>query len=98
MGCAAQDTAALRAMRRPNGDDAQPPNPADVARLLPAERYPNIHALAPYIYGGAAPSPETRTEDDANDPARARFDFGLESLLDGFGARLRAAREGRGEH
>lgn len=98
MGCAAQETAAMRAMREANGDDTQSASPADVVRLLPAERYPNIHALAPYIYGGAAPSPETRTDDATDDPAMARFDFGLESLLDGLGTRLRAAREGRDEH
>lgn len=97
MGCAAQATAALRAMRDPDGDKAQTPGPAEVARLLPAERYPNIHALASYIYGEPAPSPETRTDDAANDPAMARFDFGLESLLDGLGARLRAAKGGRDE-
>lgn len=98
MGCAAQDTAAMRAMRKPSGDGVQSANPADLVLLLPAERYPNLRALAPYIYGGAAASPETRTDDAANDPATARFDFGLESLLDGLGARLRAASEGRDEH
>ena len=98
MGCAAQDTAAMRQLRKATGDDAQSPGPADLVRLLPAERYPNLRALAPYIYGGAAASPETLTDDDANDPATARFDFGLDSLLDGLGARLRAAREGRDEH
>jgi len=94
MGCAAQDTAALRAMRRPNGDDAQSPTPADAVLLLPAERYPNIRALAPYIYGDAGPWPDRPTDDDATDSATARFDFGLESLLDGLGARVRAAEAG----
>ena len=97
MGCAAQETAAMRQLRIPTGNDARTPNPADVVRLLPAERFPNIRALAPYIYGGAAPSPETRADDAADDPAMARFDFGLESLLDGLWARLRAATEGRDE-
>lgn len=90
MGCAAQDTATLRAMRDTNGDDANPPNPPDVARLLPADRYPNVRALAPYIYGEAGGSPDAGTDHDAADPAMARFDFGLESLLDGLGARVRA--------
>ncbi|MGZ6267336.1 MAG: TetR/AcrR family transcriptional regulator [Candidatus Limnocylindrales bacterium] len=90
MGCAAQDTTALRAMRRPKEDHAQSPTPADVVLLLPAERYPNIHALAPYIYGEAGPSPDPPTDGDASDPATARFEFGLESLLDGLGARVRA--------
>ena len=93
MGCAAQDTAALRAMRRPTRDDAQTPNPAEVVQLLPAERFPNIRALEPYIYGEAEPLPETRADggdDKAADPATARFDFGLDSLLDGLGARVRA--------
>jgi hypothetical protein len=90
MGCAAQDTAALRATREPNGDDADIPNPAEVVRLLPIERYPNISALAPYIYGEAGPLPGTGADDDAADPATARFDFGLDSLLDGLGARVRA--------
>ena len=93
MGCAAQDTAALRAMRRPNGDDPQTPNPSDVVELLPAERFPNIRALESYIYGEAERSPETRADDGADkaaDPATARFDFGLESLLDGLGVRVRA--------
>lgn len=94
MGCAAQDTAALRATREPNGGDAQTPNAAELARLLPGERYPNIHALAPYIYGEAGPSPDTRTDADAADPAIDRFDFGLESLLDGLGARARSAEAG----
>jgi AcrR family transcriptional regulator len=96
MGCAAQDTAALRATREPTGD-VQTPNAAELARLLPGERYPNIHALAPYIYGEAEGSPDAGT-DAAADPAMARFDLGLESLLDGLAARLRAAQEGRDEH
>ena len=89
MGCAAQDTAALRGMRKPEGYAAQTPNPADVVALLPAERYPNIHALASHIYGGAGGSPQVPTDNAADDPAMARFDFGLESLLDGLGARVR---------
>jgi AcrR family transcriptional regulator len=93
MGCAAQDTATLRAMRNPNGDDAHTPNPAEVVRLLPVERYPNVRALAPYIYGDAGGSPDAGT-DAAADPAMARFDFGLDSLLDGLSARIRAAEEG----
>jgi AcrR family transcriptional regulator len=91
MGCAAQDTAGLRAMRKQNGDTAQMPDPAEVARLLPVERYANIRALAPYIYGEAGSWPDPTTDYDATDPATARFDFGLESLLDGLGARVRAA-------
>ena len=84
----------MRRLPIPSGEDAQTPGPADVVRLLPAERFPNIHALASYIYGGAAPSPETRTDDAADDPAMARFDFGLDSLLDGLGARLVRYGEG----
>jgi AcrR family transcriptional regulator len=93
MGCAAQDSAALGALRKPNVEDAGTPDLAAVVRLLPADRFPNIRALEPYIYGEAEPLPETRADngaDDAADPATARFDFGLESLLDGLAGRVRA--------
>jgi AcrR family transcriptional regulator len=93
MGCAAQDTAAIRAIRTENGGDAHTPNPAEAVQLLPVERYPNVRALAPYIYGEAGRSPAAGVDAGA-DPALARFDFGLESLLDGLGARVRAAEEG----
>jgi AcrR family transcriptional regulator len=82
MGCAAQDTAAIRAMRTAASQDATTPAPAEAVQLLPADRFPNVHALARYVYGepGGAPAPD-RSRDEA-------FDFGLDCLLDGLAARL----------
>ena len=67
----------MRRLPIPSGEDAQTPGPADVVRLLPAERFPNIHALASHIYGGGGAFAGDARQRCRQDPAMARFDFGL---------------------
>ena len=64
------------------GSEANRTSVAQMARqyisLLPAERYPNLMAVAPRIFGG-----------DRN----ARFAYGVDCLVAGFAAKLEAARK-----
>ena len=87
MGSAAQDTAGIRLARRSANGEASTDVPAPAyVQQLPADQFPNIRALAPVIYGPQAPAdPDPGYPLDASS---RRFDFGLDSLLDGLAARL----------
>jgi AcrR family transcriptional regulator len=88
MGSVAQDIVGVRlAPGSASGEvPAGAPAPTYVQQL-PADQFPNIRALAPLIYGttgrAAEPNPDSRV-----DTSSRRFDFGLDSLLDGLAARL----------
>ena len=88
MGSVAQDTVGVRLAQRPASGGA-PTRGAAAAYVqqLPADQFPNIRALAPFIYGPAEPAAEPDPGSQAEASSR-RFDFGLESLLDGLAARL----------
>jgi AcrR family transcriptional regulator len=81
-------TQAIAARRAPGAADSDGPgpDPSDFAQRLPADQFPNIHALAAHIYGGNLPG--TTSGQPAGRHAGLRFDFGLDSLLDGLAARL----------
>jgi AcrR family transcriptional regulator len=88
MGSVAQDTSRTRFAPRPRSGEtpAESPSSAYIHRLSP-EQFPNISALVGHIYGlgepAAEPDPDPRV-----DASSRRFDFGLDSLLDGLAARL----------
>ena len=64
---------------------------ASVVQRLPPEHFPNVTALAPYLYDEASASSATdRSSESAR--SRRRFEFGLESLILG----LAAMRRGEG--
>jgi AcrR family transcriptional regulator len=87
MGCVAQGAARVHPELPPSQRPAGPALTASYLRQLPADRFPNVHALAPHLYrqdaSGEAP-PQRQDSDDS----RRRFDFGLDSLLDGLAIRL----------
>ena len=87
MGSVAQDTAGIRLAPRSASGEAPTGGPAAYIQQLPADQFPNIRALAPLIYGpsGRAAEPDPGSRVDASS---RRFDFGLDSLLDGLAARL----------
>lgn len=88
MGSVAQDTAGIRLAPRSASGEAPTGGPAAAyIQQLPADQFPNIRALAPLIYGpsGRAAEPDPGSRVDASS---RRFDFGLDSLLDGLAARL----------
>lgn len=90
MGSVAQATAARRHAPGGAASDPPAPDPADAVRQLPADQFPNIHALAPHIFGSDLPG--TTNSQPAHPNADLRFDYGLDSLLDGLGARLPRAK------
>jgi AcrR family transcriptional regulator len=88
MGSVAQDTAGIRLAPRSASGEAPTGGPAPAyIEQLPADQFPNIRALAPLIYGpserAAEPDPGSQAEASSR-----RFDFGLDSLLDGLAQRL----------
>jgi hypothetical protein len=88
MGSVAQDTAGIRLAPRSASGEAPTGGPAPAyIEQLPADQFPNIRALAPLIYGpsGQAAEPDPGSRVDASS---RRFDFGLDSLLDGLAQRL----------
>ena len=88
MGCVAQDTAGIRVAPRSAGSEAPTGGGAAAyIQQLPEDQFPNIKALAHIIYGpsGRAAEPDAGSGPDASS---RRFDFGLDSLLDGLAARL----------
>jgi AcrR family transcriptional regulator len=88
MGSVAQDTAGIRLAQRSASGEAPAGGPAPAyIPQLPAEQFPNISALAVHIYGPSGPSPEPDPSSRVDASSR-RFDFGLESLLDGLAQRL----------
>lgn len=89
MGSIAQQAAALRAARTRSGDGDPSGDQAAVARRLPPARFPNVAALAEHIYASAGIA-----QSAASEGAEARFDFGLDSLLDGLAARIGRTKEG----
>jgi AcrR family transcriptional regulator len=87
MGCLAQDNARRYPQQPSQTGPADPALTARYLRQLPADRFPNVHALAPHIYRQDVASGETLERQDSDDSIR-RFDFGLNSLLDGLATRL----------
>jgi AcrR family transcriptional regulator len=88
MGCVSQATAEARPRTDPGSD---PDQRAAYLRQLPADRFPNIRALAPYL-GRPNPTAAATHHDSGADAPRRRFDLGLASLLDGLSARLPATQ------
>jgi AcrR family transcriptional regulator len=88
MGSVAQDTAGIRLGSRSAGGEAPTGGgTAAYVQQLPADQFPNINALAGHIYGLGEPAAEPDPDHRVDAPSR-RFDFGLDSLLDGLAARL----------
>jgi len=87
MGCVTQDSARTHPHPPSRTGQADPAVTANYLRQLPADRFPNVHALAPHIYRQDAEGDASQERHDA-DESRRRFDFGLNSLLDGLAARL----------
>lgn len=87
MGVAAQETTTLRQAQRVGASDADAQSTGAYAAGLPPATFPNVAALAAYIY----PAPDAEPSAPASS-ALARFDFGLDSLLDGLAARLTEGR------
>lgn len=88
MGSVAQDKAGIRL--GPQSASGEAPTgglPAAYIRQLPADQFPNISALAPFIYGPSGRAAESGPGSRVDASSR-RFDFGLDSLLDGLAARL----------
>lgn len=88
MGAVAQETTTMRQAQRVRASDvADAQSTGAYVAALPPAAFPNIAALAAYVY----PSPDAEPT-AATASAKDRFDFGLDSLLDGLAARLVGGR------
>lgn len=88
MGAVAQETTTLRQAQRVGASEITAAQSTGAyAAELPPSTFPNIAALAAYIY--PAPDAEATAPTSA---AMDRFDFGLDSLLEGLATRLAGGR------